>query len=766
MRNISCVRKTILAIAVAAGYSHVAMSQQLEEVVVTAQKRAENLQDVPIAVTALTSNELADSNIEGQLTLQKLTPNLNYTLVSTFAAPYLRGVGTQYALPGLESSVSVYVDDVYMPRAISGIYSFNDIERIEVLKGPQGTLYGRNATGGAIRIITKNPEMEFDANAAVTYGTDDRIALDGMINIPISDTAAFRLALRHDESDGYAKNEAPNAPYDNYDKNEDLYSAKLLWEPTDPLRILLGGTYTKKDDREGNAFFNLFPGAPEQIGAALGGCVNTDLTGKKGCSDLKLANNDVEMWSTTLRIDYDFDSFTLSSISSYQDLSEHNCADNDATGALFQSTCAKPYTKQWTQEFLINSQLGDNVEYTAGLYYLGEESGYPINVFGAAIDAGFGDFGLFPADFIGDGDIEVESLAPYVQVDWDFAQDWALTLGARYTWEEKKLLRNAGSVAQLGPNGFAVPGTIIRAPLGECTMAGEVLCEAPKDKVTFNEFTPKATLSYRPSDDLLLYGTIARGFKSGGYNLPAFGAVDSVDPETLDEIEFGWKFQRDTIRFNGAIFYYDYQDLQVQSINQAGGGATVDNAADAQIFGGEADLTWAATDRFELGVGVGYTDSEYKNYEGDSFVPAAELPPCAEAIGTPDPADDAACLGLVQVPADHSGNDMTNAPEFSSYVRGTFNQPLGDLGNLQATAVVSYQSKFYYDADNQFEEDARSLVSANLTWTAPDENYFVSVYGENLTDEDYNVGTAPIITGGFRIPGAPRQIYVKAGMRF
>ncbi|MEQ9450554.1 MAG: TonB-dependent receptor [Pseudomonadales bacterium] len=765
MTKLSCFRKSVLAFAVA-GAAPFSAAQMLEEVVVTAQKRAENLQDVPIAVTAITSNELADANIEGQLQLQKLTPNLNFTLVSTFAAPYLRGVGTQYALPGLESSVSVYIDDVYMPRAISGIYSFSDIERVEVLKGPQGTLYGRNATGGALRIITRDPIEDFEANAALTVGTDDRVAIDGMVNVPLGDSAALRVAARTDESDGYAKNIAPNAPFDRFNRDEEMWSAKLLLEPSDALSVMLSGKYVSKEDREGNAFFNLFPGPTEQVGAVLGGCVSTDLTGKEGCSDLAFLNNDVEMWGGALRVDYEFDTLTVSSITSYQDLTESNCADNDATGAFFQSTCAKPYTEQLTQEFLLNSQLGSRFEYTAGLYYLAEESGYPINVYGAAIDGGFGGFGLLPAAFIGAGDVEVESLAPYVQLDLDLNDSWSLTLGARYTWEEKKLIQNYGGVGQLGDDGFFIPDTVIRAPLGPCLASGQVLCEAPADNLNFSEFTPKATLSYRPSDELLVYGTIARGFKSGGYNLPAFGAVDAVDPEILNDFELGWKYQQDNVRFNGAVFYYDYQDLQVQFINPAGGGASVDNAADARLYGVELDFTWLVSDQFELAAGFGYTNSEYKDFTGDSFVSAATSPACAAAAATPDPADDAACLGLLQVPADHSGNSMTNAPETSGYLRGTYSFSMGDKGSLQASSVVNYQSEFYYDADNQFEEDARTLVSVNITWSSPNERYFASVYGENLTDVDYNIGTAPVITGGFRVPGPPRQIFLRVGVNF
>lgn len=757
----------------------------LADIVVTAQKRSENLQDVPIAVTALSNQELAGANIQGQLALPKLTPNFNFTVTSSFASAYIRGVGTQFANPGLESSVSVYFDDSYIPRAASGMFAFNDIERIEVLKGPQGTLYGRNATGGAIRIITVDPKPEFEGKASVTYGTDNRFQVDGVINIPLGEGVSARFAAKHDENDGYARNLVPNSPQRKMqNRNEEIYTGKILFEPSDDLTIKLSGDYSLKDDREGNTFWNLYPGLPEQIGVgAPGGCVSTSFY--NGCND-GVDQTYVKQYGGALRIDYDLGQAIISSITSYRVAEEFGRSDLDATGADIQPATGKPKTKQFTEELQIASDGTGPLKYVAGLYYLWEKSEYDLGISGSAF-AGFGP--LFPQfnriAVAGYGRIRAKSFAPYAQLDYELSDQFTVTVGARYTRESKKLLFSYGRIGE--DNGFAFPdpATAIRAPFGRCQTEPPVnpgdpplntfLCEADQQTAKFNKFTPKLTLSYKPNDDLLLYATVSRGFKSGGFNLPAFGAVDAVAPETLDNLEAGWKFQQGNIRFNGSVFHYDYKDLQIQITDQTTGGTRVKNAAAAKIWGIEADFTWAASDQFEFGAGGGYLDTQYKNFRGDAYLP------CGQVAGLPAPdaqsqlgkaAALAACagqggLGLALAGGQElSGNRLVNAPKFSGYVRGTFTQPLDGMGKIQLSSILNYRTTAYFDPANRFADKKRALLSARVQWTSENERFYLAVYGENLTDKKYDVTRVPQASGGWRTPAAPRQIYVTAGINF
>lgn len=751
-------------------------NQGLADIVITAQRRAENLQDVPIAVTALSTTELAGASIQGQLSLPKLTPNLNFTIVSAFASTYIRGVGTQFANPGLESSVSVYFDDIYIPRAGSAQFSFHDIERIEVLKGPQGTLYGRNATGGAIRIITVDPKPDFEGKASVTYGTDNRLQIDGVLNLPIAEGVALRLAAKHDENDGYSRNVAPNAPQRRFqNRNEELYTAKLLIEPADNFRIKLSGDYSRKDDREGVAFWNLFPAAPEQIGAVLGGCVSPNFY--DGCND-SIAQNKITQYGGELRIDVDFDTATVSSITGYRYEREYGRSDLDGTGADVQPAAGKPKTTQFTQELQVTSNSGNAINYVAGIYYLRERSQYAFTVFGSAISGGFGP--LFPQFtdpvFMGFGGIEAQSFGPFAQLEYELTDRLKLTAGGRYTYERKKLRFNYGGLGQVDrATGFPVPGTFIRAPFGACSAVITSACEAEEDLNIVRKFTPKVTLSFTPIDPLMVYATFSRGFKSGGFNLPSFGAVDSVQPEILDDYEVGFKFQEGPIRFNGAAFYYDYKDLQIQLTDQTTGGTRVKNAAGARIWGVEADLTWAVSSNFEFGAGGGYLDSKYKNFVGDAYVP------CGQVAGLPESTPEetvgkqaglAACaaqggLGLALVGGQSlSGNRLVNAPKFSGYLRGAYTLPVDGVGTFQLSSILNYRTVAYFDPANRFPDRKRALLSARVQWTSENERYYLALWGENLTDKKYDYSQPAQANGGWRTPAPPRQIYVTAGLNF
>jgi len=745
-------------IAAALGYNASAQSQLLEEVIVTAQKRAESLQDTPIAISAVSNEALISSGITSQIDLPKVVPNLSFNVTTTFASPYLRGIGTSFALPGLENSVPVYFDDAYLPRASSGLFSFGDIERVEVIKGPQGTLYGRNATGGAIRIITKAPHNEFEASAMVLSGSDDRLAFEGMINVPVGSTGGLRLNYRHDENDGYIRNVSPGAKQKNFaDRDEDLLTARLLLEPTDNLTVNVSADYSRKDDSEARALRNLFPGAPEQIGAAVGGCVAQDFFDV--CSDLSNPANtfsdDVigthENSGMSFRLDYEASIGTISSITTYRRAEEvANNGDLDATGALFQHGAADGDTQQVTQEFQITSDGTGPLSYIAGLYYLNEKAKYAFYVSGLAID---GQIGFTDAAFGAESEVQTQSFAPYLQVDYDFSEDWTLTLGARYTWEEKTLERNDIYVGTLRNDGFVD------------TVLSETQITAPD--LSFERFTPKVTLSYQATDEMMMYITYANGFKSGGFSTPAFGPVDSVDEETLDDVEGGIKYETDQLRLNLAAYYYLYDDLQVQLVDSRTGASRVQNSGEAQLYGLEFDVTWIPAPDFEVGVGAAYSHARFDKFEGDVFYPCSSLPTTAPPIAVETCVGQGG-LGLTPVPGlNLKDNSLPNAPDYSGYVRANYRAELGEsLGSMIFSGILSYRSKAYFDAGNRFEDEAREDLALRVEWRSPDEQYWIAVFGTNLTDTERFMSITPQGTGGFTVARPPRQMFVQAGVRF
>ncbi|MET0658867.1 MAG: TonB-dependent receptor [Steroidobacteraceae bacterium] len=721
-------------------------SGALQEIVVTAQRRAENLQDVPISVTALSPDVLQAAGVESQIQLPRLTPNMQINASSVFVSPYLRGVGTQFANAGLETSVAVYFDDSYISRANFGMLTFSDIERIEVLKGPQGTLYGRNATGGAVRIITKDPVNHLEANASLTTGRYDRFMGNGMLNVPLGDKVSGRFTFTRDTRNNFVRNETPGEN-GRGDRSNTMYTAKLLFAPSDSFSVKLSGDYFYKKDQEGQAgFLALTNSAPGQTGIALGGQPHSSFystTEDFGDSLVFKEKN----WGTGLRADWTLDWVTLSSKSNYRYSSDKSGGDLDTVGIPLLNAATFPaVTRSFSQEFQAVSNASGPIEWIAGLYYIHEEARHKFGIFGAAMDATFGvpsgprvgelDGGVV---FGSDAKVETDSFAPYVQATYAFNPMWDLTLGARYTIEDKKLKYHEVFVTGVGPD-----------PL--------ILVDEPGRKVDFEEFTPKATVSFKPHDGLMFYGTYSRGFKSGGFNSVAFVVADAVQPEQLNAYELGWKSQTDRMRFNGAAFYYDYKDLTVQHVDPNSGANVTENAANAELYGLEADITFAASSQLEFGAGAGYLHSKYKGYVGDRLVLGATTPACQT--------NPAACVGFVPVQTDFSGNPLTVAPEFTGYVRAQYDQPLGDLGALALSAIVNYTDEFFWDAAGDVREPSKTLLSAAATWSSSDERYEVGVFGDNLLDEKYTTAKVLTAQGGFYSPALPRTWGLRAGVHF
>ena len=483
----------------------------LQEIVVTAQRRTERLEDVPIAVTALTARDLAASNINAQVDLPKVTPDLTFTAAASLTAPYIRGVGTSFVGPGLDSSVPVYLDDMYIPRAASAFFNFNDVERVEMLKGPQGTLFGRNAGGGAIHIITNDPDNDYEAAAGVTYGSFNRVAVDGMINIPFNDSVAFGVAYRHDQNDGYVHNINPTNPSTIFVSNQDTVKARLLIHPPKQFDLKLDFYYSRQGGSDDIAYPNYFRGLPEQLGVAFGGCVGK--TFYDACINVKpfLA---LQQYGGSIRVNYDLGFAKLSSISAIRHASDDERADPDATGANLLTGTGRAgdnqfsYTSQETQEFQLASNGSGRLTYVAGLYYLWDRSEIYSEASGITIGP---DLAL-----VNNAPVRTNSISGYAQADLKLTNTLTLTLGGRYTDETKRLLCNETGAGPTDGEGSAIPSELVFAPERACTSATQTLCAQAPTSVDFTKFTPKVTLSYKPIPHPLVMGPTARASRAVG----------------------------------------------------------------------------------------------------------------------------------------------------------------------------------------------------------------------------------------------------------
>ncbi|MET0984393.1 MAG: TonB-dependent receptor, partial [Steroidobacteraceae bacterium] len=533
----------------------------------------------------------------------------------------------------------------------------------------------------------------------------------------------------------------------------DMLRGKILFKASDALSIKLSGDYTDKDDREGAEFINL-EGAPTQLGVAIGGTPSPGFYKSANDSDAQLH---LEQAGGELRIDLDVGGTTLSSISGYRwSKLEARGSDLDTVDLPFQHDNYTEASNSYSQELQAVSDKTGPLTWIAGLYYFREGGDNTFNVFGQAIDASVGvpsgpNVGTLDggAALNAKADVTTESFAPYLEGSYQLTDQLQLTLGGRYTWENKKLEENRVFLTGVVP-GQQVP---LFPPDGD-------------RKLKFEKFSPKVSLNWKPISDVLLYVTYSRGFKSGGFNTPAFTPlVDSVEPETLDAYELGWKTEFGTVRFNGSVFYYDFKDLQIQRTDQTSGGTRVENAAAAKIYGIETDITWALTTAFELGVGGGLLQSEYKDYLGDAYVPAFSTQGCIAAggVGSGNPA----CLGYAVEARDFSGDTLAQAPEASAYVRAQYEIPLPDaMGVLHANALYSYTDRYFYNPEHSLAEPSKNLVSASVSWVSEGERFQLTAFGDNLLDEEYDILKVRQGTGGWHVPALPRTWGVKLAANF
>ena len=739
----------------------------LVEIVVTAQKRSQNLQDVPVAVTAIDAGAIKAAGLEASSELSKLTPGLTVNRNANFVGLFLRGVGTIYANPGLESSVAVYQDDTYMPRTATSTFAFNDIERIEVLKGPQGTLYGRNAAAGAVRIITHDPDLgEWGGKVSMASGSFNRMSVDGVLNAPLGEDGGIRLAAMYDSNDGYVKSTSPYIK-DMQGRNQYHFAGKIKFKPTDTLTLKLSGDYGIKEDREGQAFIGLDQTCPTQIAVCLGGnagpapsenfYTTTQDYPPKGADGDKFRTKN---WGLSFRADLDTGIGTASSITGYRYYKFTGGADLDGTDIPFQHALTNgEYTKSFSQELQLVSDGRGPLNYTFGFFYYNEKSYSDFNVAGIAINQQLGlPFTATNGSVLDQAHLSalthfsIESWAPYGQVDYKITDTISVIGGLRYTKESKRQdyqdLRAV--IPELGMD-FSVYGE----PYGPRT--GK-----------FSKLTPKITLQFEPSNDLMFYGGWSRGFKSGGINSPDFVRSPIVSPEVLDSYEIGAKTQFGNVRLNAAAFYYDYKDLQVQITSTQCGGSCVTNAANAKVKGLEADLDWAPTRSLSFGFGGSYLDTKFTDFtDGQTFLPAYTTAACTAATATPDLTDDAACLGYAVATADHSGNPLPQAPKWSGYLRGSYTYFMNNGSTIKLYGLANYTDHFFYGPDATFgREPSKTLVTASLTFTSADEKFVASVFVDNLLDETYNTQFARQQTGGWRVPGPPRTWGVRLTRNF
>ncbi|MCC7411887.1 MAG: TonB-dependent receptor [Gammaproteobacteria bacterium] len=754
-----------------------ATASALEEIVVTARKKAESLQRTPITMTAITAEDIQARNFASITDIGSFTPNVSLSAGSTDvggaanAVFFIRGIGQLDYAPTSDPGLGVYIDGVYLGRSQGAVMELADIQQIEVLKGPQGTLFGKNTMGGAINITTRDPGDEFGGSAAITAGEDERINFDGQLDVPFSDTAGGHFAVSYHSQDGFQ--ERPFAGDDSGEEGTLVSRAKLVWTPNEKTRIVASGDYTRINADANTVWItenqNTLAGPPNLVAiwnGLVGFPAGTPYTSAITSTDPRVNNSDAPMklefegGGASLKLEWDLDAFLLRSISAYRTLDSRNQRDMDGSPANFGHVDYRDEQWQFSQEFnLIGTAFADRLDWTVGAYYFKEDA--QSNWIVGLADGLYPALEALPGPFFplapgvacppppgvplpcagGAGnpfnlalelvdlytpELQTDSYAVFGEFEWHFTDRLSAITGVRYSHDEKDFrFSNRGVLSGVVDPGFPVEASD-----------------------SWSDVSPRFGLKFQATDDVLLYATVSKGYKAGSYTArpqDAASAVLSFDPEELWAYEGGFKSDllERRLRLNGAVFYYDYTDLQ-QTTNQVppGGAGPVqytDNIGAATIWGIEADLTFLATERLTLYGSVGYLDAQYDE---------------ASAILTG--------VGL--------DTPLVKAPEWSATASAQYFQPLS-FGELLYRVDYSYVDENFPDAraTPQLRQKAHSLVNTRVAWTSVDDSWTVAFYGKNVFDEKYvaNGFDVSAFVGYFLgVPSDPRELGVQILRRF
>ena len=700
---------------------------QLGEIVVTAQKREERLQDVPIPVDAFSGLTLKTDRIETTQDLKFLVPSLQYSNAASYATPYLRGVGTDLTQPNSDPSVATYIDGAFVASNLGTIMNFLGVERVEVLEGPQGTLFGRNAVAGAISIITLTPTATPEATMSVGAGNYAEKEVSGHVSGAIANNLYAGVYFGGSISNSYIGDLGPPVKEDGTHLDNDSQwgvRVKFVYLPIDGVKLTLSGEHTRADTVDSPRWRQTQSTA---LGYALGApLINQRYEVSEDFGDAYRVFQD----AVTLREEVDLPFAKLLGISNYRQTESDLFFDYDATAAPGVALSVNPqFDRQWSQEIQLLSLDSSRVKWVGGLFLYREQAGFDPTGITAPI--------LFPAGGLPPvsevySSAKTTSIAPFGQATIPLMDKLNLTLGARYTHEKK----DAMAQTQLADELKGVPVITI---------------DYPNASNSWSEFTPKAGLDYKVADTLL-YVSYSKGFSAGVYNLAAPADLGPVNPELLTAYEIGSKsdFLDGRMRFNTSAYYYDFSNIQVQVNKQsAGSSAVLANAASAKAYGLETEFSALVTTDFTVRANVNYEHTRYNtflNYASYTATPAGNVPTSVDA----------------------SGNQLQRAPQWVGTLGAEYRFQMPGGGTTDAKLHWYYDGSFYWDPSNNpaTKESAYNTLDANVTYTAPGGHWDVGLWSKNLTNTYYHSGLIFNQFGTIVNDAPPRTFGMTASYRY
>lgn len=701
---------------------------RLEEITVTAQKRSQNLQQVPVAISAITSESLSAQGVATTTELSVVVPGLNITQQLASIAPIIRGVGNYNAAPGAEGAVATYVDGVYQPDAYGAILSLSNIERIEVLRGPQGTLFGRNATGGLIHIITRTPSHDTSGEVSVGYGNKQTLEASGYVTGGLSDGIAADLAIFvRDQGNGFGKNLTTGNKL--LYRDELALKSKMVLDASDALTITVSGDYGKSTSDLG------VTRRPDYGTVTLIGT-----TPPANFFEFKRAKDNksvTEQWGGFVRADLEVGAVDIMGLASYRESRTHLSIDQGESPVTFLPIDLPLETDTFTGELQIKSSNNAAIEWIAGVYFMDSRAGvYPFGLSGPGFA---GQTATAPGGPYRASDRTNEqntkSYSVFGEVKFNLGATTRFTAGARLTKDE----RDFTSVTV----NYPVAGGVINTPLRTL-------------KASYTEPTWRAVLDQDIGDLGMVYASYSRGFKSGIFNVFA-PAGDPVEPEKLDSIEVGFKTEiGGNLRLNGSAFHYKYKNLQLTT--QVAGAAVLRNAAEAKSKGFELEANWAASDELTFDANVAYVDAKFADFPNAELTTSnPTLAPCpGGAPGRPN------CVRFGSA----DGNQLPRAPKWTFSIGSRYEQPVS-FGKIGGAVNLYYNDGFYNDFANRFSQDSYTLVNGNVYADfGRGEMYRISLWTKNLFNTKYySFGTATAL-GDFVAPNFGRQFGARLSAKF
>jgi iron complex outermembrane recepter protein len=705
-----------MASAQTAGAADAVEATDSGEIIVTAQKRSERLIDVPMSISAVQGDTLVKVGILQTTNLQQTTPGLVTVNTGFGFVPVIRGINSSGTSPGDASNVALYLDDVSVGAPIAGFFDLSDIERVEVLKGPQGTLFGRNATGGAIRIFTRRPSFEAKATVGADYGFRyNELRLNAYATGPLSDKVAASVSGTIRKGDGYIKGIGPNEGKDYGGADNYLVRGKLLFQPSENFEAILAAD--KWQQQNDSVFISMinnganpFPGT-----AAIPNGPYTYASSTQPKADLK-------GWGGSLDAKWDSDDLTIRSITGYRKVQVRSQSDTDRTSLSTSWNAISQYEKAFSQEINISGATDKPLTWMVGGYYFNAKAGNPYFRQGTGDGRGLTGLpatgGTIASNFT--NRMKTEAFAGFADATYNLTDALHLTGGIRYNSERKDFHYQT-----------LVPAT------------GATLDTHKR----WNSTTFRAIARYDFNNNANVYASVSNGFKSGVYN--AYSPLNNpVDPEKVMAYEVGAKARLAGFTFTAAAYAYEYKDIQLSAYVNVNGNLLISlsNAANARMRGLEFTMDGPLGGGFSVNAGLGWEPTrKYRNYTGAQVV--------VPIVGV---APDVQPNKRVIAPYDASGSKMVRAPETTANIRLNYRADIAG-GQLDANVNGSYTSSFFWQPGNFSKEPSYFLVGGRIGWKDTGRGVTYSVFGNNLTNKLYRTDFVANTRGDDSIKLPPRR---------